>query len=170
MSALAEHAQLALAIELLRRGARTSIVHQETGVSRAKLRTLYREIRGRSPPSGQLPESAAVFVTSRHRQVQVSLFARLYEAMGGPRIYQALDIRMVMAAHTLYAEMVAGPGVAPSLDINGAWMIARDLRSGAATLHPCRRCDAPFIVCQQADRLPKCPICAERAGGPGRRT
>lgn len=47
MSVLDELERLALAAELLRRRARVSIAHHETGVSRPRLRRLHWELHGR---------------------------------------------------------------------------------------------------------------------------
>ncbi len=55
MNLLDDFERLKLAVDLLRREARVSIVHHETGVSRPKLRHLYRELHGRGASCGQIP-------------------------------------------------------------------------------------------------------------------
>ena len=47
MGVLDEIERMELAVEMLRRKARVSIAHHETGVSRTKLRALYWELHGR---------------------------------------------------------------------------------------------------------------------------
>ena len=61
MDVLDKIAWLNLAVELLRRKARISIVHRETGVSRPKLRILHRELHGEGASSGQMPAIGGSF-------------------------------------------------------------------------------------------------------------
>ena len=51
------------AVDLIERGLRISIVSHLTGVHPKTLRALYRELHGRSPPSGPLPSAAAILAT-----------------------------------------------------------------------------------------------------------
>ena len=105
MSVLGDLERLELAVELLRRKARVSIVHDETGVSRAKLRTLHRELHGRSAPSGQIPMIGGATIQTRSQQVHAGLFAALYARYGGPSTTRQLDIGAVIAAHDLYRSL-----------------------------------------------------------------
>ena len=70
-----EIANTTLAMRLLTRDARISIVHHETGLTRGHLRALYRDLHGRSAPSGQLPAIGCAMITTRREQVLASLFA-----------------------------------------------------------------------------------------------
>ena len=115
MSLPDEKTRLDLAIRLLRRRARISIAHQETGFSRNRLRALYRELHGRSAPSGQLPAIGCAAIQVRRQQVHASLFARLYERLGGDAVYQRLDIQAVLAAQDLYCHLI---DEAPEIDFN----------------------------------------------------
>ena len=165
MSVLADLERLALAVSLLRRRARVSIVHHETGVSRAKLRALFREIHGRGAPSGQIPMIGGATIQTRAQQVHAGLFAALYERYGGPATTRQLDIRAVIAAYDLYRAMA--PTEAP-LDLNAAWVIARDLRVGTAELRNCNACAVRYLVASASRLAPTCPLCslhARRARG-----
>ncbi len=53
MKLLDDFERLKLAVDLLRRKARVSIVHHETGVSRPKLRHLHRELHLRRSGCGE---------------------------------------------------------------------------------------------------------------------
>ena len=164
MSVLGDLERLELAVELLRRKARVSIVHHETGVSRAKLRVLHRELHGRSAPSGQIPMIGGATIQTRAQQVHAGLFAALYARYGGPSTTRQLDIRAVIAAHDLYRTMVPGE---PTVDFNTAWVIARDLRVGTSELRTCSACEAPYLVASASRLAPTCPICVlhARRGG-----
>ncbi len=164
MSVLGDLERLELAVELLRRKARVSIVHHETGVSRAKLRTLHRELHGRSAPSGQIPMIGGATIQTRAQQVHAGLFAALYARYGGPSTTRQLDIRAVMAAHDLYRTMVPRE---PTVDFNTAWVIARDLRVGTAELRTCSACELQYLVASASRLAPTCPLCVlhARRGG-----
>ena len=164
VSVLDEIARLALAAELLRRRARVSIVHLETGVSRPRLRRLHRELHGRAAPCGQMPALGGAAIQTRTQQVHAGLFAALYERCAGPGMGRQIDIRAVMAAHDLY-RLLHMPEA--QLDFNGAWVIARDLRVGTAELRSCRRCELRYLVSSGSRLAPTCPFCAlyARRGG-----
>jgi len=165
VSVLDEIARLALAAELLRRRARISIVHLETGVSRPRLRRLHRELHGRAAPCGQIPALGGAAIQTRTQQVHAGLFAALYERRAGPGTSRQLDIRAVMAAHDLY-RLLHMPEA--QLDFNGAWVIARDLRVGTAELRSCRRCELRYLVSSGSRLAPTCPFCALHARRAGR--
>jgi hypothetical protein len=160
VSVLADLERLALAVALLRRRARVSIVHHETGVSRAKLRALFREIHGRGAPSGQIPMIGGATIQTRAQQVHAGLFAALYERYGGPATTRQLDIRAVIAAHDLYLSMVPRE---PHVDFNTAWVIARDLRVGTAELRTCSACAVRYLVASASRLAPTCPFCSLHA-------
>lgn len=154
---LADLAQLNLAVALLRRKARVSIVHHETGVSRPKLRLLYRDLHGHGAPSGQLSAIGGATIQTRLQQVHAGLFAALYECYGGPEVPRQLNIRAVIAAHDLYESLVPQ---APRVDFNGAWVIARDLRAGMSALRSCPDCVVRYLVSSESRLDPSCPFCA----------
>jgi len=164
VSVLSDLERLKLAVSLLRRKARVSIVHHETGVSRAKLRILHRELHGRSAPSGQIPMIGGATIQTRAQQVHAGLFAALYARYGGPSTTRQLDIRAVIAAHDLYLSMVPRE---PHVDFNTAWVIARDLRVGTSVLRVCGTCEAPYLVASASRLAPTCPLCVlhARRGG-----
>jgi hypothetical protein len=163
---LADIEQLNLAVELLRRKARVSIVHHQTGVSRSKLRVLHPELHGHGAPSGQIPAIGGATIQTRSQQVHAGLFAALYERYAGPAMSRQLDIRAVIAAHDLYESMVPQE---PQLDFNAAWVIARDLRVGTSELRSCTSCELRYLVSSASRLAPSCPFCVlhPRRGGRG---
>jgi hypothetical protein len=162
MMGLTEHRQLALAIALLERGTRVSIVRHLTDLPRMVVRRMYHEVHGVAPGSGQLPTTARVMST-RARQVQASLWACLYVDELGPDRERALDPLALILAHDLYLEVARGQGLRPTLDLNAAWVVARDLHAGLAGLRPCARCQIAYLVCAEPRVPPTCPLCALRA-------
>jgi hypothetical protein len=157
VSLLTELDALLLARELIARRARVSIVHLETGVSRGRLRQLYRELHGHSAPCGQLPAIGCAAIQTRRTQLHASLLARAYERIGGPSVYRTLDIRSVIAAHDVYRLLARR--AAPEIDFTAAWVIARDLRVGASQLCRCPRCEVHYLVSENSRTAPTCPVC-----------
>ncbi len=98
------------------------------------MRALYRELYGRSAPSGQLPAIGCATIQTRRQQVHASLLARLCERLGGGAVHPRLDIQTLLAAQDLCCQLIAE---APEIDFNGAWVIARDLRVGTSALKFC---------------------------------
>ncbi|MGA7982477.1 MAG: FlhC family transcriptional regulator, partial [Chromatiaceae bacterium] len=81
---------------------------------------LYRAINGRSAPCGQLPAIGGATIQTRKAQLHASLFARIYERLGGAGVYQTLDVRSAMHAHDLYRLLV--PEGTAEIDFTLAWV------------------------------------------------
>ena len=160
---LERHACMQVALALIVRRARLSIVHRETRIARDALRALYREVHGVPAPSGQLPTAGGAAITTRHCQLCASVFAlayrRLLLAPSGadwPE-RQWRSIEAMIQAHDL-AQMLLGPK--NSLEMTLCWMLARDLRSGSAHLRPCPQCEIQYLVTVQGRFDQGCPLCA----------
>ena len=67
--------QLSLALELLKRHARISIVHKETGIPKALLRNTYRDLHGRSSRPGALKYSTQGLTRTIKKYKGVTRFA-----------------------------------------------------------------------------------------------
>lgn len=160
---LEHHAKMRLAIELIARRARISIVHQETGLSRPMLREVYREYHGVPAPSGQLPGLGGAMMGTRRQQLQASLFAVLYLRCGGnQRIhpFPALRTRSIYAAIEAHDQCQSLLGAGRSLDMTRCWVASCDLQVGAARLISCLRCEVPYLIADQLRFDDGCPICA----------
>jgi hypothetical protein len=93
MGVLDDLDRMALAVELLRRQARVSIAHHETGVPRPKLRALHRELHGRGASCGQLPAIGGATIQTRAQQVHAGLLAALYGRYAGPGPRRQMEAR-----------------------------------------------------------------------------
>ena len=153
------------AVDLIERGLRISIVSHLTGLHPKTLRALYRELQGRSPPSGPLPSAAAI-LTTRTAQAMASLFALCYRTVGGTGIFDQLELQALLTAYELYRELVEAllSEISPRnpLDINAAWVLARDLHTGAVYFRECSHCAVQFLCALESLSPPDCPICALR--------
>ena len=160
---LQHHARTQLAIALIRRGMRTSLVARISGLRPGVMRELHHEIHGYKPLPGQLPSTGSLLGTAR-RQANASLFAGLYRAFGGTAAQRSIDVEALLTGHRLYLEQMAGltgsDTLGPPLDINHGWVIARDLTTGLVLFHTCERCAIPYVAGAFSRRSVDCPICA----------
>jgi hypothetical protein len=168
---LRHHARTQLAIALIRRSMRTSLVARISGLRPAVLRELHHEIHGCKPLPGQLPSTATLLGTAR-RQANASLFTGLYRAFGGAAVQRCIDIEALLTGHRLYLEQMAGltgsDTLGPPLDINHGWVIARDLTTGLVLFRTCERCAIPYVAGAFSSRSVDCPICALKVSRTGR--
>jgi len=158
---LERHERTQRAIALIRRGMRTSIVWQISGLAPVLVRELYEEVHGRRPTAGQLPTSSGI-LCSPHRQASASLFAALYRALGGETIARTVVVDALLKAHALYLEQLdrlPGEPLGPPMDINQAWVIARDLTIGEARFRGCQRCGIRYLAGDFSRVALCCPVC-----------
>ncbi len=153
------------AVTLIRRGMRLSIVSRITGIHLKLLRSLHREIHGRGATSGQMPSTSSILAT-RSAQATASVFAAIYRSAGSSGIYDQIDMTALLTAYDLYRELLEVAVLPASpvklLDINQAWIIVRDIRTGAAYFQECRHCYIDFLSAADANSPLDCPICALR--------
>ena len=107
--------------------------------------------------AGQLRASAGAVLRPYRRHFHATLFAALYRRLAGddgPR----QDARRLLRAYELYRRLA--PADHYGIDINTAWVIARDLRTRLVTLRRCPRCASPYLIA--ADSI-TCPFCTPAA-------
>jgi len=162
----AEH----LAQVMLSLGARSAYVIAATGLSNEQVRHWHLRITGRQAARGPVPYHAASVIRTRAAQAHASLFAAL-EQQAATGLERGVDPWRILQAFQRYLALVPEALLAQALTINDAWVIARDLRGGAATLVWCDLCQANYLD-MQGSALCGCPVCAlyaARVGGPRRR-
>ena len=145
------------AVQLVRYRARTRVVQALTGVQAGAIRSLYREIHGRSPPAGLMKTSSEGLLRSSDAHLQASVAARLFVSVSHG--LDRVDARAVLAAYELYEGLAVGEGEA--LDINDLWIIARDLTASLARFDWCQSCNVDYLVVVDHKR-PGCPLCAKK--------
>lgn len=165
---LARHQAEELALALLRHGARVGVVHWATGLKVDVLAGWYRHLHGRAPPRGPMPNSASSMIRTRTEQVHASLFGVIYT--GHPRdgaSDRAIDLQGLVHAYELYRSLTREA----TLSINAAWILARDLRAGLASIGWCATCNAAYLALSESILIgcPLCPLYARAAGQSARR-
>jgi len=97
-------ARQALALELLKRHARISIVHRETGIPKQVLREAYRELHGRSPSPGALKYSTQGLARNLRKRKAVTLFAVCFQTVESHSRKDNLQIQKVLVAFDLFKK------------------------------------------------------------------
>lgn len=152
---------LAYSIDLLAEGFRARIVHIETGIDLSYLRRMAKELSGGArSPSGSLPRSSTVLAT-RAALMEGALWAALYRSIGGNQIYRQLMLEEVRRSYRLYLELreELPLQMETPIDINRAWVLARDIRSDTAWIERCGVCGTIYIHALDQRFAPSCPSC-----------
>ncbi|MDD2659323.1 MAG: FlhC family transcriptional regulator [Methylococcales bacterium] len=145
--------QHSLALELLRRHARISIIHRETGVPKPVLRKTYRELHGYSPRPGALKYSTQGLTRNIKKYKEVMLFAVCFEIIESQS--QETDIRKVISAFDIYKKSCP----ISQLDFSAAWVIARDFLQGITKIIKCHHCGAAVLLNGREDLIERCGVC-----------
>mgnify|MGYP001405699689 CR=1 FL=1 len=162
-----KHRDEALAIELLQAGFRTNIVTKVSNLANSKVRKLFRAIYQRQAQGGALPQGYTL-LNSRAAVKDCSIAMALYADMGGSRVFDrnandVPDVKVLRESHPLYEHVVKTLGISktPALDLNRAWQVALNLKSGEIRLHRCdnQRCGRLFLWAVSQRILPCCPWC-----------
>lgn len=163
-SVLQEAREVQLAVTLIELGARLQFLEAEVGLSRERLVRLYKEIKGVSPPKGQLPFSTDWYMTWM-ANIHASMFYNIYLHMlahaGGNKL------EALIGAFRMYQQQVQAHGDEPVLEFTRACTLVRFFDGDMLQLTACTRCTGKFVAHaydSQADYV--CVLCRppSRAG------
>ncbi len=165
---LAHHQRMETATTLIHREMRISIVGSITGINPKTLRVLHHDIHGRGPVAGQLPSTGGILST-RTIQATASVFAVLYRSVGGSGIFDEIKMHALITAYDFYLELCQNlititPNTLP-INMTQAWIIARDIHTGATYFRRCRLCHIHYLLPDDSRLSPTCPICALKKRG-----
>ena len=163
--------EVRLAAEMVAFGARLQVLEAEVSLSRERLTRLYKELRGVSPPKGQLPFSPDWFLAWRPN-IHASLFLSAYDFLVTQSTYSRIEC--VLAAYRLYVEQAATIGEESILSFTRAWTLIRFVEIDTLKLCPCSSCGGKYVrhTYDLQDKL-VCGLCApppRAATGRGRQT
>ena len=145
--------QQSLALELLKRHARISIVHKETGIPKALLRNTYRDLHGRSSRPGAVKYSTQGLTRTIKKYKEVTLFAVCFEKVASKS--RENDIRKAISAFDIYKKSYP----ASQLDFSAAWVIARDLLQAITKIIKCHHCGAAILTNARENMIERCEVC-----------
>lgn len=143
-SVVNEAAEIQLAVDLVKLGARLQLLESETSLSRERLLKIYKELKGVSPPKGMLPFSADWFVTWQPN-IHSSLFMNIYKYLREHA--QVSGIEAVVKAYRLYLEqVVVEHDEEPVLSLTRAWTLVRFFDGKMLTFVKCNKCQGQFVA------------------------
>ena len=163
-SILNESKDIQIAIDLIKLGARLQLLEMETSLSRDRLISLYKELRGESPPKGMLPFSSDWFLTWQPN-IHTSLFLSVYKQL---KLNSDIsEISAIIKAYKLYLEQFPPEfGEEPVLSLTRAWTLNRFMKCDMLTTAVCKSCTGEFISRPLMKRNYVCGLCdvPSRAG------
>ena len=145
--------QYSLAIELLNRRARVSIIHRETGIPKELLRKTYNELHGCSPSRGAVKYSTQGLTRNNKNYLEVTLFAVCFAKVDS--ISQESCIKKIIQAFDIYKQIIP----TGQLSFSAAWVIAKDIALRAIELRPCNHCGAPVLLNARENGIDRCGVC-----------
>lgn len=149
---LCRHAQrLEEAIHLVRLGARAGLVCQLTGLEKAPINRLFRQLNGMPSPSGQLPFSDAWYRENDLRMLHATLVWRLHQQLTRTGRNAA---RISIDVFESYLRVVPDP----VLDFGRAVLVPRLVAMDLWEERPCHICDTVFLAPLDVTAA-ECPGC-----------
>lgn len=157
---------LQIAHALAERGARTSVIEILAGVTQPQARQVIREVTGADPRSGLLPLCAATMISTRRRHAEASIAASFYDifknaedpSISAQALMESWDTYMLVSKHEDQAQELAASR-RRHISITEMYVLARDMRIGAASIRRCQVCWARWLYCIEATRYTECPHC-----------
>lgn len=152
-----------LDVRMAKCGFRSAIIRAQTGLTRKQVASLRKRLGIVGPAeSGPLPLAHSI-LTGKAKAMEASLFMLNYLYLAKtPRI--DVDIDAVIAAHDQYFHChgaIRGGQVDLDnfLDIDDAWVVARDYRAQEVMMRSCSGCHIQFVASIHDNRQ-CCPICS----------
>lgn len=142
-SIVAEAAEIQMATELIRLGARLQLLEAETHLSRERLLKLYKEVKGVSPPKGMLPFSTDWFLTWQPN-IHASLFMAFHRFFTNNTSVQGLDA--TIKAYRMYLDHIQTHDMENVLSLTRAWTLVRFFDAGMLQTTRCKECGGHFVT------------------------
>ena len=141
-SVVSEARDIRLAIELIELGARLQMLEAETNLSRERLRKLYKEVKGESPPKGMLPFSTDWFMTWQPN-IHASLFMAYFRFLGKNTPLKGLEL--IIKSYRMYLEQIKRGQMDVVLSLTRAWTMVRFFDAKMLQTSCCKECGGEFI-------------------------
>lgn len=152
-----------LDVRMARCGFRSAIIRVQTGLTRKQVASLRKRLGIVGPAeSGPLPQAQSI-LSGKGRAMEASLFMLNYLYLAKtPR--NEVDIDAVIAAHDQYLHCHVGirggqADLDNLLEIDDAWVVARDYRAQEVIMRSCNGCHIQFVSSVHDSRQ-CCPICS----------
>ena len=139
------------AIQLVRLGARASLVCEVTGLEKAVLKRLYRQLHGRPSPSGQTPFTDTWYLENQLRMLQATVVWRLFRHYNQTGRSTA---RILIDVYESYTHLVEEP----LLDLTRAAFVPRLITMKLWHESHCKLCNEDYVT-PLSDIEHLCPGC-----------
>lgn len=150
---LKKYKQQSLAMALLSRQMRATIVHQITELPIKLLRRTYRDLHGRSSSQGSLKFSIRGLTRNNQKFKDVTLFAVCFRAAEN-RCLESHAQKVLIAFDTYKQSNPSG-----QLSFSDAWVIARGLGDKTVQLITCPHCKSWVLLNARENRRERCGVC-----------
>jgi len=159
-----QYAVATQAAYLLQRGLSAPIVALETGINELQAKRLRATLGLGAARRGMMRETASL--TARDDgAIEIALFANIYRKLGGQQILRAVQIDAMVRAYDQYLSLRRFIGLQEqrAININQAWVLARDARSGVLLWRRCtdQRCRSVYVLTKPTSEPVRsvCPVC-----------
>ena len=147
-----------VAIELIKRGARTPIVKSMSPLDRTYISKLYLEVTGNKSPTGPLPSDPTWFTLSSvpMRLIESSQFVGLYKSIK-KHAKDATEAELLVQVYDEYMRHCESQEKEPRLNMNRCWSLIQLYKMAELELIPCTCCGVGIV--QPAYTLRKDFVC-----------
>lgn len=149
MANISEFQRLRVAHDLISAELRISWVRNLTGVGLRTLRLWWKEIHGKNPSPGKLPESVLHFIRNQPSASRLSAVALFHRKLQG----RTLDADSLLSTWLSF-QAICGP-----IDINAYYLAVRDVETGMVGLLECSGCEASYLHDPTNTNTNRCPFC-----------
>lgn len=158
MSAVAKIERQKTALALVKIGLRLSYIQWITGLNDRFLRTLWKEVHGKSPSSGTSYTSVDTGLKTYSLSRISAAFANVYFRSAEDGHPNCLQAETFLAAWRSFEFL--GINDNKELTPDMAWQVIRNLVSGTTQRRLCKQCNSSYIRYEKANGLEcKCPFC-----------
>lgn len=145
-----------------------SVISNILGMKKSQVQAIYRQEHGRSPRSGQHPQSLVAFFENDYYICLASQIARVYLLHAQEEASQRVVPMALTAAHDMcHIYCARSPHLKKLHERAGrkmemVYFVARDFLAKLYTLEGCRACGSVYVAHTQkapAQRGTECPFC-----------
>ena len=157
--------KLDLAMRLIEKEGRPSIVTAVCQISKESALQLHKEIHGRGPSAGLLPYDHDWIAKSPGNCLHASIYFNIFQKLSNNT--SACKGEIYLAAYPLYEQtLMDKPKI---LNINRAWHIGQQLSMYTICQMTCSRCHSIYVAIKEFPAPYKfCPLCDATTDSTGR--
>ncbi|MDD2739910.1 MAG: FlhC family transcriptional regulator [Methylomonas lenta] len=145
--------QQSLAIELIKRKARITLMQEVTGLPKKWLRQTFREYHGFPARSGDNKQSIQALTRTNKQYKEATAFAICYKH--AELVVDQGGIHSVINAFDVFKKMCP----TSQLDFSGAYLIAKNQQDRKVEVKTCPNCESAVLIKARINFIETCVIC-----------